>query len=76
MIEVGHLSWEPEGLIIVLPKSKTDQEGKGMLRTIPYGNKSVCPVTSLKVWLAESAITSESYAPKASILIDALKNLH
>ena len=57
MIEVGHLSWESEGLIIELPKSKTDQEGKGMQRAIPYGNKTVCPVTSLKEWLAESEIT-------------------
>ncbi|UZE94527.1 tyrosine-type recombinase/integrase [Alkalimarinus alittae] len=57
MIEAGHLSWEPEGLIIELPKSKTDQEGKGMLRAIPYGSKTVCPVTSLKEWLADSDIS-------------------
>ncbi len=57
MIEVGHLSWESEGLIIELPKSKTDQEGKGMQRAIPYGNKTICPVTSLKEWLADSDIT-------------------
>ncbi len=57
MIEVGHLIWEPEGLIIELPKSKTDQEGKGMQKAIPYGNKTICPVTSLKEWLADSDIT-------------------
>ena len=57
MIEVGHLSWEPEGLIIELPKSKTDQEGEGILRAIPYGNKTICPVASLKEWLAEADIT-------------------
>ena len=28
MIEVGHLHWELEGIIIELLKSKTDQEGK------------------------------------------------
>ncbi len=57
MVEVLQLSWEPEGLIIELPKSKTDQEGKGIRRAIPYGNKTVCPVTSLKEWLVESDIT-------------------
>jgi len=55
-IEVENLKWEPEGLIITLPKSKTDQEGEGKLRAIPYGNEFICPVASLKVWIEESEI--------------------
>lgn len=57
LIEVQHLTWEPEGLIITLPKSKTDQEGAGIHRALPYGNDYICPVTSLKAWLDESELT-------------------
>ncbi len=55
-IQVTDLSWEPEGLIIHLPKSKTDQDGQGMTRAIPYGHDLVCPVNALKNWLSYSGI--------------------
>jgi site-specific recombinase XerD len=32
-INVDDLEWEPEGLIIRLPRSKTDQQGAGLART-------------------------------------------
>jgi len=43
---------KPEGLIVTIRKSKTDQEGKGRLVGIPYGRGRICPVTLTLVWLA------------------------
>jgi integrase len=57
-IQVEDLSWEPEGLIIRLPRSKTDQEGEGLYRAIPKGNKLICPVRALRDWLKITGITS------------------
>lgn len=47
-INLELLKWEAEGLIVTLPKSKTDQEGEGISRAIRYGNDLICPVRSLK----------------------------
>ncbi|WP_445361898.1 tyrosine-type recombinase/integrase [Microbulbifer sp. EKSA005] len=50
-IQVEDLIWEEEGLIIRLPKSKTDQSGQGMMRALPYGTPGICPARALKSWL-------------------------
>ena len=55
-INIEHLKWEAEGLIVTLQKSKTDQEGEGISRAIPYGNDLICPVRSLKEWITEANI--------------------
>jgi len=48
-----------EGLKIHLRRSKTDQEGEGQVKGIPYGrNTDSCPVTALQEWLEASGITS------------------
>jgi len=59
-ITVDDLTWEPEGIIIKLPQSKTDQDGDGLLRAIPKGNGVTCPVTALSNWLEKAKITSGS----------------
>lgn len=47
-----------DGLKITLRQSKTDQEGKGMTRGIPYGrNEHTCPVRAWRAWLVASGIT-------------------
>ncbi|MFK5948260.1 MAG: tyrosine-type recombinase/integrase [Methylococcales bacterium] len=55
-IGIEDLSWEPEGLIINLPKSKTDQNGEGLTRAIPFGPEKICPVKSIKKWIIHSGI--------------------
>jgi len=55
-IQVSDLIWEPEGLIISLPRSKTDQEAKGIYRALPAGSQAVCPVSALKSWLETAGI--------------------
>jgi len=56
-ITVEDLLWEPEGVLIGLPQSKTDQELEGLTRAIPYGNEPICPVKALKNWVDSAGIT-------------------
>ncbi len=56
-ITVEDLEWRPQGVEITLPWSKTDQEGKGMVKYIPRGQvPATCPVATLKGWLEISGI--------------------
>jgi integrase len=46
-----------EGLVLTLRRSKTDQEGAGTVKPIPYGERlESCPVRALQAWLEASAI--------------------
>ena len=57
-ISYEDLNWEPEGLKILLPKSKTDQFADGMYRALPNGQAPICPVMALKEWISSANITS------------------
>lgn len=54
--ELAHFRWEHisfipnKGIEILVPRSKTDQEGQGQICAIPYGDQTLCPVTALKTW--------------------------
>ena len=53
--ELVNLTWEsiefvPEGLVIQLPRSKTDQSGEGLTSAIPVGPDAYCPVRALMEW--------------------------
>jgi len=50
-IDIEHLAWEPEGLIITLPRSKTDQTGEGKIKALPYGEGPLCAASALRQWL-------------------------
>ncbi len=52
-----HLRFEPAGLEILLPTSKTDQLNAGQYCAIPHGNSKLCAITALKYWLQVSQIT-------------------
>ena len=39
-----------EGLIIMMPRSKTDQVGEGRACPIPFGPDPICPVRALIAW--------------------------
>ncbi|BBM03452.1 site-specific integrase [Microbulbifer sp. GL-2] len=56
-IQVKDLTWEEEGLIVRLPKSKTDQSGEGLVRALPFGSQEVCPARALRSWLEVSGIS-------------------
>lgn len=57
-LNASDLSWEREGLLVTLPRSKTDQEGQGVKKAIPFGDGLCCPATAVKEWLAEAHITA------------------
>jgi integrase len=45
-----------QGLVVILRRSKTDQEGVGRKVGIPYGRSRHCPVGAFNDWLAASNI--------------------
>ena len=53
----AHLSWEPQGVVILLARSKTDQQGSGIHKAIPYGDGTCCPATALRDWIRVGGIT-------------------
>lgn len=51
------LTFEPEGLRVVIRRSKTDPTGLGQTIGIPFGaSAETCPVRSLRHWLGVSGI--------------------
>lgn len=53
--ELVALTWEqikflPEGIEIIITRSKTDQAGEGQFCAIPIGNDNLCAVQALKDW--------------------------
>ncbi len=58
-IDYEDLEFVPEGLKIILKKSKTDQTGEGIIKGLPYfENETYCPVKNLRKWLTISKIKS------------------
>lgn len=55
-INATDLEHVPEGVVVDLRRSKTDQEGKGRKVAIPYAKGVVCPVLSLDAWLSVAQI--------------------
>lgn len=45
-----------QGIVITLPRSKTDQEGRGRSVAIPCVSGPICPVAALDEWLQASGI--------------------
>lgn len=57
-LDVVDVSEDDEGLVVVLRRSKVDQEGQGETRGLPYGSRpATCPVRAWRSWLAASGIT-------------------
>jgi integrase len=52
-----HVTFAPEGVKILIPRSKTDPEGEGQICAIPYGQLPLCPVMALKQWQERSGFT-------------------
>jgi integrase len=57
-LDIADIAEVPEGLKILIRRSKTDQVGRGRMLGLPYQSvTSVCPVRALKEWLLASGIT-------------------
>lgn len=55
-IKMDHISWQSDGIEILIPKSKTDQENSGQYCAIPSGNEKLCAIRALKEWLGKAKI--------------------
>jgi len=55
-IQVAHVTWKDDGLEILIPHSKTDQENEGQVCAVPAGTPPLCPVHALRKWLDISGI--------------------
>ena len=55
-IKVEDIDWQPAGIEILIPKSKTDQLNAGQYCVIPNGNEQLCAVRALKSWLKKAGI--------------------
>jgi site-specific recombinase XerD len=60
-LTVAAVQFTNDGLVVRLPHSKTDQEGLGETKGIPYGSTpATCPVRALRAWLDASDIAEGS----------------
>ena len=58
-LDVEHVVLDDGGLLIHLPRAKTDQEGKGTTVGLPYGShRPTCPVRAYRAWVDAAAITT------------------
>lgn len=56
-LDVADCEDRPEGLALVLRRSKVDQEGRGRRKVLVYGSAPTsCPPSALRSWLAAAAI--------------------
>jgi site-specific recombinase XerD len=57
-LDVADVEQVPDGLRILVRRSKTDQEAAGKRKPLPYGsNPATCPVRTLAAWLGAAEIT-------------------
>ena len=56
-LEVADLAFEPDGMRVLIRRSKADQDGKGQEVAIPRGTK-LRPVAAVQDWLKAADITS------------------
>jgi site-specific recombinase XerD len=53
-LSLTDINRKDDGYLVTLRRSKTDQDGKGMTKGIPFGsNPLTCPVTALDRWIAK-----------------------
>ena len=57
-LQVHDVVWLPEGIQLTLPRSKTDQEGQGIAKAIPFGSGACCPAGALRAWLDDAGIAA------------------
>lgn len=57
-LQVEDLAFVARGLEVTIRRSKTDQEGKGMVKPVPFGHPTTCPVRACKAWIEAAGIKS------------------
>ena len=55
-VRTEHLSFTPDGLRLLIPRSKSDQEGAGQVVGVAYGRRAeTCPVRAVRSYLAAAS---------------------
>ncbi len=76
-IGIEHIRFVPEGMEILIPRSKTDQQGEGQWCAIPYGNQQLCPVTAVQSWLEKAGLQQgplfRRFTKQGAITVEALR---
>jgi integrase len=58
-IDREDVTFSREGAVVTVRRSKTDQEGAGQKKGIPYGSRpDTCPVRALQDWIETAGITT------------------
>ena len=55
-IDIGSIQFMRQGVIVTIPRSKTDQLGTGRKVGIPVGRTRHCPVGALEDWIARAGL--------------------
>ena len=56
-LDIEHLEFGPDGLVVILTRRKTDQEGQGTRIGVPRGiHPATCPVGAVRAWLDRAGI--------------------
>jgi integrase len=56
-IDYKSLRLTPHGLVVMISRSKSDQEGHGREILVRYGRGATCPIRALESWLSGSSIS-------------------
>jgi site-specific recombinase XerD len=56
-LTIAHLTRHEDGIALLLPWRKNDQEAHGTTVWLPVGHTDLCPVSALEAWLAAAAIS-------------------
>jgi integrase len=59
-LDVADIEHGRRGIVLDLPRSKTDQDGRGHKIAVPFGRTRWCPVGALDAWLEASGISEEA----------------
>lgn len=55
-VQAEDIEFTAQGLVLTIPRSKTDQDSNGQKVGVPFGRSKICPVQAVKDWLAVSGI--------------------
>jgi len=70
-IDLRHMIFSDKGLLVLIPKSKTDQEAQGQHVAIPFaGDERYCPVRAAKHWMTRAKIEREVAGPLFRKVVD------
>ncbi len=74
-LNINDLVFKEEGLEVIIQRSKTDQEGQGLIKYISEGNKKFCPIRIMKAYLVERQALSNAEDEQALFLSHSGKRL-